>query len=77
VDYLDGKGTWVGTGVSPPPAARYVRRWCVRPLPEDPLDTLVIQVLVTTVVADRRATAPRRRLPNDALIVAIRARKAH
>ena len=77
VDFLDAQGMWVGTGASPPPRARYIRRWCIQPLPEDPADTVVLQVLVTTVVADRHATAPRHRLANDALIVTMRARKEH
>jgi prepilin-type N-terminal cleavage/methylation domain-containing protein len=77
VDFLDARGAWVGTGSSPPLRARYIRRWCIRPLPEDPSDAVVLQVLVTTVTTDRRAPTPRRRLPNDALVVTVRTRKAH
>jgi prepilin-type N-terminal cleavage/methylation domain-containing protein len=77
VDYLDAHGVWVGTGSSPPRAARYIRRWCVQPLPADPQDAVILQVLVTTVTSDRRAKTPRTRLPTDALVVSIRTRKAH
>ncbi len=46
VDYLDAYGAWVGTGGSPPANAIYVRRWSVEPLPTNPNNTLVFQVLV-------------------------------
>lgn len=77
VDFLDARGMWAGTGPAPPARARYIRRWCIQPLPEDPSDTVVLQVLVTTVAADRHATAPRHRLANDALVVTVRTRKGH
>jgi len=77
VDYLDAHGAWVGTGPSPPRAARYIRRWCIQPLPADPQDAVILQVLVTTVTTERHARTPRTRLPTDALVVSIRTRKAH
>jgi type II secretory pathway pseudopilin PulG len=46
VDYLDAYGAWVGTGAAPPVGAVYVRRWSVEPLPTNPNNTLVFQVLV-------------------------------
>lgn len=46
VDYLDAYGQWLGTGGSPPQGALYVRRWSVDPLPNNPNNTLVFQVLV-------------------------------
>jgi hypothetical protein len=46
VDYLDAYGAWVGTGTTPPPNAIYVRRWSIDPLPTNPNNTLVFQVLV-------------------------------
>jgi type II secretory pathway pseudopilin PulG len=46
VDYLDAYGAWVGTGAAPPNGAVYVRRWSVEPLPTNPNNTLVFQVLV-------------------------------
>jgi prepilin-type N-terminal cleavage/methylation domain-containing protein len=46
VDYLDQYGAWVGTGATPPTGAIYVRRWSIDPLPTNPNNTLVFQVLV-------------------------------
>jgi type II secretory pathway pseudopilin PulG len=46
VDYLDAYGAWVGAGSTPPSGALYVRRWSVEPLPTNPNNTLVFQVLV-------------------------------
>jgi type II secretory pathway pseudopilin PulG len=46
VDYLDAYGAWIGTGGSPPQGALYVRRWSIDPLPTNPNNTLVFQVLV-------------------------------
>jgi len=71
VDYLDARGSWVGAGPELPPTARFIRRWLVRPLPEDPGDTLVLQVLVTTVERERQARQPRQRLAGDALVTTV------
>jgi type II secretory pathway pseudopilin PulG len=49
VDYLDAYGAWLGTGATPPTGAVYVRRWSVEPLPTNPNNTLVFQVLVERV----------------------------
>ena len=79
VDYLDANGTWVGTGPTPTPTAMYIRRWSIRPLPTNPNNTLVLQVLVTpaTAEAGRPATAdPRTRMATDALLVTVKTRKA-
>lgn len=78
-DYLDANGVWVGTGSTPPPAAVYVRRWAITPLPTNPNNTLILQVLVTPVVneAGRGDTAgARRRMPGDAVLVSVKTRKA-
>jgi Tfp pilus assembly protein PilV len=75
VDYLDGAGRWVGHDSDPPGDAVYVRRWSVRPLPDAPDRTLVLQVLVTTVRDDRsRSTSWRRRTGTEALLVSVRTR---
>jgi prepilin-type N-terminal cleavage/methylation domain-containing protein len=81
VDYLDGRGQWVGTGAAPPPTAIYIRRWSIEPLPTNPNNTLVLQVLVTTVVRENAVNAAgaggqqRRRYPDDALIATVKTRK--
>jgi prepilin-type N-terminal cleavage/methylation domain-containing protein len=79
VDFLDGNGAWVGTGTTPPGSAVYIRRWSIQPLPTNPNNTLVIQVLVTPVAleATRVQTAyTRTRMVGDALLVTVRTRKA-
>jgi type II secretory pathway pseudopilin PulG len=80
VDYLDARGTWVGTGGAPPPAAVFIRRWSIQPLPTNPNNTLILQVLVTTVAREARLVAvpsPRPRYGDDALIATVKTRKAH
>jgi hypothetical protein len=46
VDYLDAYGAWLGTGGSAPQGAVYVRRWSIEPLPTNPNNTIVFQVMV-------------------------------
>jgi prepilin-type N-terminal cleavage/methylation domain-containing protein len=76
VDYLDDLGRWVGNGPSPPADAAFIRRWSVRPLPEDPAHTLVLSVLVTTVAQERsRRAAWNGRGGTEALLVLVRTRK--
>jgi hypothetical protein len=75
VDYLPAGGDWAGTGHVPPVTARYIRRWSVSPLPEDPGNTLILQVLVTAVERERRAATPRLRLADDALVTTILTRR--
>jgi len=79
VDYLDARGNWVGTGAAAPPTAVYIRRWSIRPLPTNPNDTLVLQVLVTTVMREIQVAGvggARVRYADDALIATVKTRKA-
>ena len=79
VDFLDGAGGWVGTGSTPPQTAVYIRRWSIQPLPTNPNNTLVIQVLVTPVTNEQARVASqftRTRMAGDALLVTVRTRKA-
>lgn len=79
VDYLDATGRWVGTGSTPPPTAVYIRRWSIEPLPTNPNNTIILQVLVTPVVNEgsRVGSADRRtRMPGDALLTTVKTRKA-
>ena len=80
VDYLDQYGAWVGTGGTPPQTAYYIRRWSIEPLPTNPNNTLIFQVMVTTVTteagANRAANQTRWRLTDDAWIVSVKTRKA-
>lgn len=53
VDYIDRHGECLGGGPNVPPAAVYVRRWSIEPLPNNPNNTLILQVL-TFAVGDRQ-----------------------
>jgi prepilin-type N-terminal cleavage/methylation domain-containing protein len=80
VDYLDANGTSLGgLAAIPPPNAVYIRRWSVEPLPINPNNTIVLQVLVTRArhrgVADS-AIGVVTRLPDEARIVTVKTRKA-
>lgn len=46
VDYLDGRGAWVGTGSRPPAGAAFVRRWSVQAGPPPFDDLLALDVVV-------------------------------
>jgi type II secretory pathway pseudopilin PulG len=79
VDYLDRFGNSLG-GASETPAdgTVYIRRWSVEPLPTNPNNTLILQVLVTTV-ANRAAvdtTMSVVRANAEARIVSVKTRKA-
>ena len=78
VDYIDQWGGKVGTGQKDPPAdAVYTRRWSITPLPTNPNNTLILQVLVTRNrnrgEADKGAVS---RLPDEARLVTVKTRKA-
>jgi prepilin-type N-terminal cleavage/methylation domain-containing protein len=80
VDFLDGHGVHVGTGSVIPPTAVYVRRWSIQPLPTNPNNTLILQVLVSPVSNERirlqGGVNSLDRLPGDALLVSVKTRKA-
>ncbi len=79
VDFLDAHGTYVGTGTAVPVGASYIRRWSIQPLPTNPNNSLVFQVLVTPV-SNEAARVPgpgaRKRMAGDAFLVTLRTRKA-
>lgn len=77
VDYLNARGISLGGGSSVPAGAVWIRRWMIEPLPTNPNNTIVIQVLVTRH-RDREApqTGPVARQPEDALLVTVKTRKA-
>ncbi|HXG71791.1 MAG TPA: hypothetical protein VNJ04_14375, partial [Gemmatimonadaceae bacterium] len=79
VEFLDAHGTYVGTGTVVPGAAAYIRRWSIQPLPTNPNNTLILQVLVTPASneASRAVTAgSRKRMAGDALLTTVKTRKA-
>ena len=78
VDYLDVYGKTVGTGgATIPNGTAYIRRWSVQPLPTNPNNTLVLQVMVTR--STNRGSANNgivARLPDEARIITVKTRKA-
>lgn len=79
VDFLDGHGRSLGTGATPPAAAIYVRRWSIEPLPTNPNNTLILQVLVFKTAArpdtgDDDATWLRQR--DESRVSTVKTRKA-
>jgi len=77
VDHVDRNGAVVGNAVGAPGNAWYTRRWSVEPLPTNPNNTLILQVLVTPVrdrgAADQSNVA---RLQGEARVMTIKTRKA-
>jgi hypothetical protein len=76
VDYLDQYGNWIGNGGAPPQATVFIRRWSIEPLPTNPNNTLILQVLVTRF-RDRGAADANNvgRLPEEARLVSVKTRK--
>ncbi len=76
VDYLDENGNWVGNGATPPAAGIFIRRWSIEPLPTNPNNTLILQVLVTRLRSRGAADAGNvKRLQEEARLVAVKTRK--
>jgi prepilin-type N-terminal cleavage/methylation domain-containing protein len=77
VDYVDRFGNILGGGSTAPSGTVYVRRWSVEPLPTNPNNTLILQVLVTPhvnrSVADAASVA---RLRDEARLMSVKTRKA-
>jgi prepilin-type N-terminal cleavage/methylation domain-containing protein len=78
VDYLDRYGHTLGGGPNVLDGTTYVRRWSIEPLPTNPNNTLILQVLVFNL-GDRPdgGTGPvldRRR--DEARLVSVKTRKA-
>jgi prepilin-type N-terminal cleavage/methylation domain-containing protein len=78
VDYIDSWGRKLGGGTNPPQNAIYTRRWMVSPLPTNPNNTLVIQVLVfrASKVRGEADAGAVKRLPEEARMITVKTRKA-
>ena len=76
-DFLDKYGKSLGGGTTPPANTTYIRRWSVEPLPTNPNNTLVLQVLVTRWRnrGDADTAVGVRRLPDEARIISVKTRK--
>jgi prepilin-type N-terminal cleavage/methylation domain-containing protein len=77
VDYLDQFGNVIGGGSTIPNGTMYIRRWSIEPLPTNPNNTLILQVLVTTRrnrgTADTGSVA---RLTEEARLISVKTRKS-
>jgi len=69
-DFLDAAGRVVPAVDGVAASAVYVRRWSITPLPDDPANTIVLQVLVT-----RHPSVPGTPPPDSARIVTVKTRK--
>lgn len=77
VDYVDQFGNKLGGGANPPKDALYTRRWSIEPLPTNPNNTLIIQVLVTRNFSRGAANEGSvARLPEEARLITVKTRKA-
>ena len=78
VDYVDQFGNTIGGGTTVPSKAVYVRRWSVEPLPTNPNNTLVLQVIVFKIknrgAADIEGSV--QRLRDEARLMSVKTRKA-
>ena len=77
VDYVDIYGNKLGGGINPAQDTAYIRRWSIEPLPTNPNNTIIIQVMVTRRrwrgAADEGAVL---RLPEEARLITVKTRKA-
>jgi type II secretory pathway pseudopilin PulG len=77
VDYIDAYGNKLSNVDNANSSVVYTRRWSVTPLPTNPNNTLVIQVLVTRIKDRGQANnGSVGRLPEEARMIAVRTRKA-
>lgn len=79
VDFLNRYGAAVETdGVEPPATTVYVRRWSVEPLPTNPNNTLILQVMVFSL-GDRANTGTGAVLTpvrDEARLISVKTRKS-
>jgi type II secretory pathway pseudopilin PulG len=79
VDYVDQFGRIIGGGATVPAQTLYIRRWSVEPLPTNPNNTVILQVLVTRWRS--RGTADSvdgstRRMRDEARLMTVKTRKS-
>jgi prepilin-type N-terminal cleavage/methylation domain-containing protein len=76
VDYLDRNGCVLGGGGTAPAGTVYIRRWSVEPLPSNPNNTLILQVLVTRRTDRGAANAANvARMHDEARLMSVKTRK--
>jgi type II secretory pathway pseudopilin PulG len=76
VDYVDAQGCGLGGGAVPPPGSTHLRRWSIGTSGVDG-DTLVLQVLVTDRgIRTAAAEDAGRRMPDEAVLISVKARSS-
>ena len=76
VDYVDANGCMLGGGGVAPAGTIYTRRWSVEPLPSNPNNTLILQVLVTRRTDRGAADAGNvARMNDEARLMSVKTRK--
>jgi len=77
-DFVDKFGKPLGGGATPPAGTAYIRRWSVEPLPTNPNNTIVLQVLVAPFPGrnDVDTSSTGVRAPDEARLVSVKTRKA-
>lgn len=79
VDYVDRFGNTLGGGPVPLASTAFVRRWTVEPLPTNPNNTVILQVMVFSL-ADRPDdggnTVVLNRARDEARLVSVKTRKS-
>ena len=76
VDYLDHYGRTLGGGTVIPDNTAFIRRWSVEPLPTNPNNVIILQVLVTRNRDRGTGNAGSvSRGPNEARLMTIKSRK--
>jgi type II secretory pathway pseudopilin PulG len=78
VDFLDRDGDSLGGGAQPPDGTVYVRRWSIEPLPTNPNNTLVLQVLAFPFAAreDDGQGVVLDRVRDEARLISVKTRKS-
>jgi type II secretory pathway pseudopilin PulG len=78
VDFINQFGQKLSSvDASPPDGTVYIRRWSIEPLPTNPNNTLIIQVLATRHRARGAADQGKvRRLQDEARVITVKTRKA-
>jgi hypothetical protein len=78
VDFLDVYGNPIGDGTATEPQGTvYIRRWSIEPLPTNPNNTIVLQVVVMRANAPGTAQNTRvGRAPEAARVATVKTRKA-
>ena len=76
VDYLDESGCMLAGGAVAPGRTKFIRRWSVEPLPNNPNNTLILQVMVTRRTDRGDANAGNvARMNDEARLMSVKTRK--